>query len=62
MEHDSDGLGKFKFMQPVLVRRLIDNEEYKPTDGPASKIPALLGQVLVKGDGDGIVNTAKAKM
>ena len=33
MECDCDGLGKVKFMQPVLVHKLI--EEYKPTDRPA---------------------------
>ena len=49
-----------KFMQPVLVRKL--KEEYKPSEGPASKTPAVAGQVLVKGDGSGAIQETKAKM
>ena len=45
------GLGMVKFTQPVLVCKL--EEEYTPPIGMASKTPAVTGQVLVKGDGDG---------
>ena len=57
---NSTGLGTVKFMQPVLVCKLL--EEYKPSAGPASKTPAIMGQVRIKGDGDGAVTEAQAKM
>ena len=47
------GLGRVKFTQPVLAQKL--EEEYTPPDGIASKMPAVAGQVLVKRDGDGMV-------
>ena len=52
-------MGCIRFTQPVLVKKL--EEEYKTPDGPVSKTPAVAGQVLVKGDGNGAVapNTAK---
>ncbi len=36
-------------------------QQIQPPDGPASKTPAVAGQVFVKGDGNGAVvpNTAK---
>ena len=37
-------------------------EEYEPSEGPASKIPAVAGQVLMKGNDDGAVIAAKAKL
>ena len=60
LTRDSTGLGMVKFMQPVLVRKL--EEEYKPSEGPASKTPAVAGQVLVKVDGNGAIQETKAKM
>ena len=54
------GLGMVKFTQPVLVQKL--EEEYTPPNGIASKTPAVAGQVLVKGDGDGMVQDSMAKM
>ena len=41
-----------KFRQLVLVNKLM--EEYKPSDGPSSKTPAVAGQVFMKGNGDGL--------
>ena len=32
------------------------------TDGPVSKTPAVAGQVLVKGDGEGTLTTNQIKM
>ncbi len=57
---DDLGLGMVKFTQPVLVQKL--EEEYAPPDRVALKTPAVAGQVLVKGDGDGTVQESKAKM
>ena len=57
---DSNGLGTVKFMQPVLVCRLV--KEYKPAQGPASKMPAIAGQILIKADSDRAVVEAQAKM
>jgi hypothetical protein len=51
--HDDDGKGTVKFTQPVLFKKIKD--EYKMTDGLISKTPAVAGQVLVKGDGEGTV-------
>ena len=31
-------------------------EEYGPVEGPASQLPDIVGQVLVKGDGNRAVN------
>jgi hypothetical protein len=58
--HDWDGLGTVKFMQLVLVQKLI--EEHKPAQGPASKTPAVSGQVLIKGNVNGAVVEAQAKL
>ena len=49
-----------KFIQPALVHKLV--EEYQVTDGPASKIPAVTRQVLVKGNNSGAIVKAQAKM
>ena len=57
---DITGLGTVKFMQPVLVCKL--EEEYMPPKGMASKTPAVAGQVLVKGNGDGAIQESIAKM
>ena len=43
---DQNSLGMVKFMQPVLVQKLL--EEYKSSECPASKTPAVAGQVLTK--------------
>ena len=53
-------MGTVKFTQPVLVRKLI--EEYKPAQRPASKIPAVAGQVVIKGNDNRAVVEAQAKM
>jgi hypothetical protein len=57
---DDDGKGTVKFTQPVLIMKI--NNEYKITDGPVSKTPAVDGQVLVKGDGQGTVTSDQIKM
>jgi hypothetical protein len=44
----------------MFVCKLV--EDYKPTDGPASKIPAVGRQVLTRGDVDGAVIEAQAKI
>ncbi len=48
-----------KFTQPVLICKL--EEEYTTPDGIALNIPAVTGQVLVKGDGDGTAQEPMAK-
>jgi len=50
---DAEGKYKVRFTQPVLIKKL--NEEYEVPEGLVSKTPAVAGQVLVKGDGDGTV-------
>ena len=60
LTRDSTGLGMVKFMQPVLVHKL--EEEYMPPKGMALKTPAVVGQVLVRGDGNGVVQESMAKM
>jgi hypothetical protein len=57
---DDDGKGTIKFTQPVLIKKL--NEEYKISDGPVSKMPAVAGQVLMKGDREGTVSLEQIKM
>ena len=54
IQHDEDGMGTVKFTQPVLIQKLED--EYELTGGSASRLPAMAGQVLIKGDGTGIVD------
>jgi hypothetical protein len=60
MSCDDTGLGIVQFIQPVLIRKLW--EEYGPMEDPVSQLPAALGQVLVKGDGNGTMNDATTKM
>ena len=60
LTRDGDGKGTIKFTQPVLIQKL--NEEYTVPDGPVSKTPAVAGQVLVKGDGEGTVSLEQSKM
>ncbi len=60
LSRDDLSLGMVKFTQPVLVWKL--EEEYTPLNGVASKIRVVVGQVLVKGDGDGTVQESMAKM
>ena len=60
LTRDSTGIGMVKFKQPVLVCKL--EEENKPSEGPALKTPAVAGQVLIKGNGDGAIQETKAKM
>ena len=55
-----DDNGTVTFTQPVLLKKI--NNEYKLTDGPVSKTPAVAGQVLVKGDGEGTVTSDQMKM
>ena len=55
--HDSMGLGSVKFMPQVLECKL--PEEYKSSDGPTPKTPAVAGQVVVKGDGNKAVAEAR---
>ena len=43
----SNGLSDVKFTQPVLVQKLY----LESMEGKAPKIPAVAGQILVKGDG-----------
>ena len=57
---NDDGKGTIKFIQPVLIRKF--NEEFKGSDGPMSKMPAVAGQVLVKGDREGTVSLERVKM
>ena len=57
---DDDGKGTIKFTQPVLIKKL--NQEYKVSDGPVSKAPAVAVQVLVKGDGEGTVSPDQITM
>jgi hypothetical protein len=57
---DDNGKGTVKFTQPVLIKKI--NDEYKLTDGPVSKTPAVASQVLVKGDGEGTVTSDQMKM
>ena len=57
---DDNRKGTVKFMQPVLIKKI--NDEYKMSDGPVSKMPAVAGQVLVKGDGDGTESPKQIKM
>ena len=54
----SDGLATVKFTQPVLVQKLED--EYDLPSGRAPKTPAFAGQVLVEGDGSGMVGAKDA--
>jgi hypothetical protein len=58
--HDDDRKGTVKCTQPVLIKKI--NDEYKMSDGPVSKTPAVAGQVLVKDDGEGTVTPDQIKM
>ena len=60
LSRDDSGLGMVKFTQLVLVWKL--EEEYTPLNGVASKIRVVVGQVLVKGDGDWKVQESMAKI
>ena len=57
---DDNGKGTVKLMQPVLIKKI--NDKYKMSDGPVSKMPAVAGQVLMKGDGEGTVSPEQIKM
>ena len=48
MDHNDSRLGTVIFTQSVLTRKLW--EEYRPIDGPASRLPAVAGKVLRKGE------------
>ena len=54
----SNGLGQVKFTQPVLVQKLED--EFDFPDGVPPKTSVVAGQVLVKGDGSGVLEGAEA--
>ena len=60
LTRDDDGKGTIQFTQPVLIQKL--KEEYTVPDGPVSKTPAVAGQVLIKGDGEGTVSLEQSKM
>jgi hypothetical protein len=53
---NNTGLRTVQFTQLVLLHKLI--KKYKPLDGPASKTPAVAGQVLMKVDGNRAVAEA----
>ena len=59
IQRGKDGLGTVKFTQPVLIQKLED--EYKLTGGSAPRLPAIAGQVLIKGKGTGIVDRERVK-
>ena len=63
-DHDQSWQHGLRYIQvhaaSILVRKLMG--EYKPSDKPVSKTPTVAGQVLVKGNGDGTVADAKAKL
>ena len=44
----------------MLLRKLL--EEHGPMDGHAAWLSAVAGQELVRGDCDGIISDAEAKM
>ena len=54
-----DGLATVKFTQPVLVQKLKD-EYIVDINGRSSMVPAVAGQILVKGDGSGGISEEKA--
>ena len=56
--HKSNGLRRVKFTQPVLVQKLED--KFDLPDGVPPNTPAVAGQVLVKGDGSGVLEGAEA--
>ena len=58
--HDDNGKGTVKFTQPVLFKKI--NNKHEMSDGPLSKTPAVAGQVLVKGDGEGTVSPNQIKL
>ena len=53
------GLATVKFTNPVLVQKLSD--EYNIPPGRPSKTPAIAGQVLVRGDGSGMIDHVRQK-
>ena len=54
------GLGTVKFTQPILVQKLW--EEYGLMEGMVTRLPAVAGLVLVKGDGHGVMSDAESKL
>ena len=52
-------MGTVKFTQPVLIQKLED--EYELTGGSTPRLPAIAGQVLIKGNGTGIVDGEHVK-
>ena len=54
------GLATVKFTNPVLIQKLQD--EYEIPTGRPSKTPAVAGQVLVKGDGSGMIDGKQHKI
>ena len=58
--HDDNGKRTVKFTQQALIKNI--NKEYKMSDGPVSKTPAVAGQVLMKGDGKGTISPKQIKM
>ena len=59
IQRKSEGLATVKFTQPVLIQKLAD-EYIEDISGKASLVPAVAGQILVKGDGSGGISKEKA--
>jgi hypothetical protein len=60
MSHDDMELGTVQFTQHMLIRKLW--EDFGTVEWPASQLPAVTGQVLIKGDGDRTMNDTITKM
>jgi hypothetical protein len=57
---DKEGRGTVKFIQLVLIKKLSD--KYEVPEGPVSKTPAVVGQVLIKGNDDSTMSENIIKM
>jgi len=60
IEKNSDGTKRLKFTQPVLLKKIEDEFGDDLPNGKASTTPATAGQVLVRGDGSGVVDSLEA--
>ena len=58
IERFESGLATVKFTQPVLIQKLEDN--FDLSGGQAPKTPVVAGQVLVRGDGSGSLESFEA--
>ena len=59
IKRKSNRFADVKFTQPVLMQKLKD-EHLESMEGKAHKIPALAGQIMVKGDGSGTMEDREA--